>query len=462
MPLRCPLCLKTLGPETQFIRFCRTHPDASATFSPHQQFEIFCPADECKPPNLPPPMHFGVFLLHRGCVCTNPFWSTAEQKVVVPGKVQLGTPATEVKHWIIALLREASAQHPDVREMWFPQVLFQATNYEDREKTAALVMMAGAQKSGKTILSTMAIAPRNYNNDFESKSFDYTVDDFVHITPGFGVQQSDELLRVLQVLDDMRQFRTTQDPPPATEQENISNIKSAVFNASQATIANLQRDTFRSYWQKIFLQLFAMDSRKPGPSRRPVTGRVIAFYDMAGERFELAFDPAVFSLNRSVDILAVLLDASAITTLKASTDESARQAAWVASACLKNRYGSRSGYDHARRCVIVTKLDLIPVSYSQDAGGLWKFLEAIRQGKALGVQDSARELLLRWLKNGDEAERALHHEIAKDTALPVFFVWTEGLGDKTKLAKTHGLIQFVEWCWDPASAAEVARRAVNS
>ncbi|HLJ29120.1 MAG TPA: hypothetical protein VKY85_20595 [Candidatus Angelobacter sp.] len=409
MSFRCPLCLEKLGVESQLLRFCVSHPAPPESFSPYQHLnKILCPGDRG---NSHGPVEAGVFLAHAGCVCTNPFWN--DKQVAVPETVYRAN--ARVDHWIIGVLREIAGYCSNVREMWFPQILFRAANLSDGEKpVGALVMMVGARQSGKTVLSTMAMVPSSYMPELE-------VEHFVHITHGTGAQQSSELFHILQILDNMRQFRGTADPPTATDKGNISNIKSVYFRVDETGIRDLKsKFSAKGYLKDVVKVLAGIDSSMH------TSQRVVAFYDMAGERFT-SFDREILSFRSKVDVIAIFLDASAISTFKIMNDLSSKDAAWVAYEQLQ-----KTSNFTGRRCIMVTKIDKLPNGDTPQPAG----------------DGAQRDLLLAWLANGTDVEKSLHSAIMKDPAVRVFFVGTKGIGKPDEPAQTIGLLSFVRWCLD--------------
>jgi hypothetical protein len=299
--------------------------------------------------------------------------------------------------------------------MWFPQILFRAANLTDREKpVGALVMMVGAGKTGKTVLSTMAMVPSSYTPELD-------VEHYVHITRGAGAQQSAELFHVLQVLDNMRRFRGTADPPTATEEGNISNIKSVYFRMDDTKARELEsRFKAKDYLWRVVKVLAGVDNGMHSSQR------VVAFYDMAGERFK-RFDREILSLGSKVDVMAIFVDASAISMFNAADDVSSKDAAWIASEQLQ-----KTSHFAGRRCLVVTKIDKLPAGSIPPSPN----------------DSTAKDLLTKWLKDGTEAEKNLRSAVMKDPSLRVFLVGTEGIGKPDQPARTTGLLAFVRWCLD--------------
>lgn len=425
--IRCPLCLETLKQDSRLLRFCVSHqhqPVEISPFGPLSQLE--CP-DERRGIELP--VSQSVFLLHRGCRCTNPFWNEERRKVIVPERV-IDISQAQVDHWIIEVLRAISSYAPLLKEMWFPSLLYKAANNHDYTDMpiGALVMMMGARKAGKTVLATMALLDSTYQGGFN-------VEDFVHITRDSSSQQSNELLHILDSIKKMKKSETL-DPPPATDAGNLSNIKSAYLSLSDRPLERTTT-TFRKYMQEVVRNMLG--------SPQNTKERVVAFYDMAGEFFERPLSMQVLSLDSKMDILAVVLDATALRGMSVEANPNTS----VDSVKVAMEHLSRTRGYRARRCIIVTKLDLIKDNELEE---FKKKGETIDDG-------AARKMLLRWLKGGRGAENGLYRAIKNDPSLHVFFIWTSGIEKQGEAVTCFGMMPFVAWCLGEWAAKQISRKS---
>jgi hypothetical protein len=426
MSLRCPLCLETLKPDTQLLRFCVSHPAKPAIVYPYRALDkIQCP--ERKHASMG--VMNGTFLLHVGCPSRNMFWNEAEGKVIIkPAEIPGRDKPQVVDHWLLKVLGEIARYAPaNQREMWFPEILFRAANLgESNENVGVLVMMVGARSCGKTVFSTMALAQHSYPKPFAAEHF-------VHVTQGPGAQQSEEHLRILQVLGNMRRMKGTADPPPASMADNIGNIKSVHLSIA----APREKETEATLNARGFLWQTVKNIFGPNGRQTVWKQRVVAFYDMAGEKFEDSLDVKVEGLGAKMDVLAVFVDATAISAIRKPSLESAVDSVWVANDHLQRTKGFPG-----RRCIIVTKLDQIPLE------DVKTYRDTAKDQATDGKQE--REMLLGWLEkdksNPGQAERKLAAEIRDDPSLRVFFIWTTGLGDASAMATAHGITSFILWC----------------
>jgi hypothetical protein len=99
-----------------------------------------------------------------------------------------------------------------------------------------------------------------------------------------------------------------------------------------------------------------------------------------------------------------------------------------------------------RKCVIVTKLDLLMADDYPLLPEEREFLDQLKRGETV-PPGREREVLIRWLsdKNALPVERDFAHHLDN---VEVFFIWTEGLDDSSPgaLPQTYGLLKFVSWC----------------
>jgi hypothetical protein len=174
--------------------------------------------------------------------------------------------------------------------------------------------------------------------------------------------------------------------------------------------------------------------------------RVVAFYDMAGERFEQSWDLKVMSMGQEMHVLAIFLDATALSRSgAASSVTSSKDSVWVAREHLK-----KTKTFARRRCIIVTKFDEVLTREAAAKGEEPDFNGRRNDRK------KDRATLLEWIKNGDANEKTLYREVSQDPDLEVFFIYTTGLGDRHQPSEAHGLYEFVFWClnWPARNSAE--------
>lgn len=425
--IRCPLCLETLKQDSRLLRFCVTHQHEPMEISPFGPLsDLECPEERR---GIELPVRQSVFLLHQGCRCTNPFWNEEQRKVIVPDRV-VDISQAQVDHWIIEVLGAISNYAPLLKEMWFPSLLYKAANNHDHTDMpiGALVMMMGARKAGKTVLGTMALLNSTYQDGFN-------VEDFVHITRDSTSQQSIELLHILNSIKKMKKS-VTLDPPPGTDPGNLSNIKSAYLSLTNRPLERTTT-TFRKYMKEVIRSMLG--------SPQNTKERVVAFYDMAGEFFEKPLSMKVLSLDSKMDILAVLLDATALRCMSVAANSDTS----VDSVGVAVEHLSRTRGYHARRCLIVTKLDLIKDNE----------LEEFKKNGQTIDEGAARRMLLRWLEGGRGSENELYRAVKNDPSLHVFFIWTSGIGEKDKPVTCFGMMPFVAWCLGEWAAKQMPRKS---
>lgn len=416
MPVKCPLCFRKLDATQQLARVCLTHKDRNQTFAFNiDRKDIFCPVKSCENPRS---IQTGVFLRHIGCLAKNPYWKGDANAIAIPeaDTLERDSKVFHIQHWMFGVLRELAEVEPSASEMWFPLNMFRTVNWyalDERQgqQTGASIRLAGAKNAGKTVLATMALVPYGYAQPQAAPSF--RVENFVYVSPeeAGAVQPQKEFLQALLPFSMLRDQQNTPEWVSGTPPTR-ANVKAAFFRAN---VENRK-------WAEEIVR-YAFNAKEPWHS--------LLFYDTAGEDNE---KPAEKHKD-PVDIGAVVLDGSQIGFFDHITPPNAKTASERLATIAANR-----------KCVIVTKLDLVKKDI------LWppelELLETLKAGEAV-PPGSERQLLQRWLREPSAlpAERDLAEQLS---GVEVFFIWTEGLMDTAPgvLPRTYGFRKFVSWCLD--------------
>jgi len=433
MSLRCPLCLQALRPGTILHRFCRLHPQESGAISldPDDLAALYCPAEGCRPAQA---LEEGVFLAHEGCGCLSPFWDggglNCARSIIVEGK--------PLDHWQLNALKDIGRQYPNLKEMWFPLILFRAANeYWRNQPFSAFVVMAGARSVGKTVLSLMAMSRLPYPASV-------TVEHFVHITPAMHDVPSEELLTTLAALNRFRQGKPA-SLVQHTDRDNVSNLKATFLAETKQSrpkpAAAAERMNAGQWLVYVLQQLLGQGDAAAQPVRAlcPAPSHlVIAFYDTAGELWQDAGLGNLIQLRAEADILAVVIDATALNHFGVPVEgREAPDSTWVGCERLENA----QRFFRGRRCLIVTKLDAV----SQN-GEVAAYMDAIK--RSASPPQHPKQLLGSWLSQENDIENRLRCLIEQDPELQVFLVWTEGLRNSDRAPRSHGITSFINWCLD--------------
>lgn len=425
MPVKCPLCFQKLDPTQQLTRVCLSHKDRSQTFAfDIDRKDVFCPVKTCENPRS---IQTGVFLRHLGCTSKNPYWRGAGTAMAVPeaDTLERDGKVFHVRHWMFGVLKELAELEPNAPEMWFPLHMFRTLNWyslDERQgqQIGATIRLAGAKSAGKTVFATMALVPYGYAQPQPAPAF--RVENFVYVSPEeVGAALPHE--QFLQALLPFSMLRDQQNSPEwvAGTPPTRSNVKAAFFRAN---VEN--RKWAEELWKYVW------NAKEPWHS--------LVFYDTAGEDNEKPAEKH----KEPVDIGAVVLDGSQLGYLGQVTPPNAKTASERLATIAANR-----------KCVIVTKLDL--VNDDQFLPAERELVARIRAGEVTG--DEEKQVLRRWL-NADRAlpaERDLAQQLSD---AEVFFVWTEGLSDTEpgKLPQTFGLRKFASWCLDGRLAAKKKKK----
>jgi hypothetical protein len=417
VPAKCPLCFRKLDSTQRLERVCLTHKDRTQTFTfDIDKKDIYCPVKSCENPRS---IQTGVFLRHIGCLAKNPYWKGDANEIVIPeaDTLERDSKVFHIQHWMFGVLKELAEVEPIASEMWFPLHMFRTVNWyplDERQgqQIGATIRLAGAKNAGKTVLATMALVPYGYAQPQAAPSF--RVENFVYVSPeGIGAVQhpQEQFLQALLPFSMLRDQQNTPEWVSGTPPTR-ANIKAAFFRAN---VENRK-------WAEEIVR-YAFNAKEPWHS--------LLFYDTAGEDNE---KPAEKHKD-PLDIGAVVLDGSEIGFFDHITPPNAKTASERLATIAANR-----------KCVIVTKLDLVKTDI------LWpherELLEKLKSGEAV-PPGSERQLLQRWLRepNALPAERDLAEQL---TGVEVFFIWTEGLTDTAPgvLPRTYGFRKFVSWCLD--------------
>jgi hypothetical protein len=382
MPAKCPLCFRKLDPTQRLARVCLTHQDRSQTFAfDIDRKDIFCPIKSCENPRS---IQTGVFLRHIGCPAKNPYFKGDSNPIAIPEKDTLDREGQvfHIQHWMFGILKELAEIEPNAPEMWFPLHMFRTMNWYSLD-----------ERQGQQIGATIRLAG--------AKNAGKTVLATMALVP-YGYAQPQAL--------------------PTFRVENFVYVSPEGIGAVE-------------HPQDQFLQALLPFSMLRDQQNTPewVAGTPPTRANIKAAFFRANVKPAEKHKD-PVDIGAVVLDGSQLGFFDHITPPNAKTASERLATIAANR-----------KCVIVTKLDLV------NPDVLWpaerEVVENLRAGQEV-APGAERELLRRWLRepNALPAERDLAEQLPPD----VFFIWTEGLDDTAPgaLPRTFGLRKFVSWCLD--------------
>jgi hypothetical protein len=428
------------------VRFCASHPQQTAvvSLSAADLQGIGCPGHNglpCVPSQL---VEDGVFLFHVGCRCTSPFLLPDGKTLDVASRTRLD--GRVVNHWQIALAEQLAAICPRT-EMWFPQALFRAANERVGDRPLGrLVMLAGAQSVGKTVLSLMAMHPRSYRRGH--------VQHFAHITDR-QFSSNEDLLTVLDALNQSRRgtLRSSMMPTTAT---HFTNIKCVLAPCNGGTAGDAtgrpSRDGGVVRPMDLVRDLLGRLVPVNGVVRSmPITHLVVAFYDTSGELWQTARGSETMAVRAHADVHAVVADMSAFSCFGVAS--ASHDSTWVAREQIE-----KARRRNVARCVVLTKLDLIEHATTAGATPAISGLMAhVRNAQRAGTPprvDGRAVLHACLAESKDYIECQLWQDIVDDPALEIFFVWTEGLGSSDGQVEPYGVEAFLDWCLDRAKPAE--------
>jgi hypothetical protein len=311
--------------------------------------------------------------------------------------------------------------------MWFPQSLFMAIN--GRGGYGRMVMLAGPSQVGKTIIATMAMNPHTYTG---SKLSQYEPQCFISLhAPGSAGSPLESFLGALHTIDQLRHKQPSSGFVRPTGREE-AHVKAVFLSSHESSLKTLKRDVLGLIW--------GADPAAGDSGVHPT----IAFFDFAGERFNYAEARTLARWADPMDVIAVVLEAPDLNRFgrAANTPDTIVDPDSVARAARRLNMAADK-----RRCLIVTKLDLIPAD-KLDGGSQYLAEQAgIEDAK---VDNRAKKIFCSWLNRSVPSEEKLANILAADAGLPVFFITTHNLdghvlGVDGKMPVSVGLRQFLLW-----------------
>lgn len=459
MSYKCPLCLTELTDGFRLVRTCVDHPNLRAVeIMIHDDEEeglpenVYCPGGDGRCNNA---IYPGVFLRHVGCHAHNPFWDTTTGTVNIPGTDSTttyrdDTQNTQVTHWEIGMLRIT----PAAQEMWFPLMLLRATgetiNNQSGQRIGALVELAGSAKVGKTILAMQSMEYEGYVHKENGRERHVDVKDFMfsRLPPGrtaaanplLGNLYLSSLLRLNK--KGLYRFPGTYKMPGDVKAAFIAPALTDKTSLSLNSTGNESQQNKTKVIKNIvdFFKGVAEIFWSPRP---PGFWYTVAFYDIAGEAFKSG-DPTTDAIERAVDKVAVLVDATDIFQLETDSDGD--------SVPIANQQLGQAAARGLPHCLIVTKIDLVIDKLSSDERALVK---KYAEDLSHDYQSESRELFRGWLnqRTDDPNIRQLVNRIANVDR--IFFVWTDNLPTSSTEGtvqtsslqpQSYGLARFICWC----------------
>lgn len=466
MAWRCPLCLSDLHRTDRLIHLCPQHPaHRIITCAEENLADVYCDRRECAEVIN---VEDGVLLSHDGCSASNPFWRPEEAAdgrvadgggvVAIDGRTTLpGRTAPDDWHWQFAMLRQAATPYPNRREMWFPQMLFRAANErQGGRRFGSLVKLCGPRAVGKTTLATMALAYKSYVPPSDSSQVTYAdVKDFVYVPIEEGEQNPIHFLNALYPSYLIRRGFGVADWIARTLARRRS-IKAAFVHLTLAGARQpaLPRPDPPSNFIISALREFAGDLVGRGEtsavpqrtSSRPPIQHSIVFYDSGGEDYEEAKRLPLVAMDWQVDVVAALVSATDLYKFGGGTRPDAASSVAVAVQHLRGVATKRP-----RRCLVITKLDLIREQVPNDKA----LLDKIKANEWIDP-NVMRQLVMSWLSANDDTERQLRGMLREPPDAEgrrpidrVFFVWTEPDTERPhQIPHPAGLCNFILWCLD--------------
>jgi hypothetical protein len=437
---RCPLCLKELRTGETFLRVCRAHDEpvvGLVEYRPAARSPFACDAEDCPGRESALPLAHGLFLLHEGCVCENPFWNATANKVDVPevALVDWASGTRSFEHWEVDVLRELAQVAPDRKEMWFPAALFEALNSSGRRRrTGCLLLLHGPKSSGKTILATMAMNPGSFDHPARTLNVGFEVEHFIYVSPGQAgtVVSHTAFLQALYPLSLFRANAIDKDWATAT---------APMHRHVRATFVRPTPDGEQAGGtaeEHGFLNGFPKFWRDGGaPSETDYLS--IVFYDPAGEVSDNPADPFITKLSRSVDAQAVLLDASELGRFGGAVPSAGGALNTIALAV--DRLAALRT-NRSKRCIVVTKVDRVVNKLDRQEKA---FVGGLKDGR-MADPDEAKRVLLSWLSGGNDQEKRLARMLNHDQSCGVLFVWALHLDDASMMPRGVGTIDLLAWC----------------
>lgn len=455
MPILCPLCLQTVVPDKErFFVYCTLHDTKNDPIEYHgdpKDLELIrCPqGGECNEHTDP---WQGVFVAHSGCSFKNPLGNNATGDIELPtgAFATVVTPETQ-------LLKAAGAKYPNQPATWYPLGLLRAIN--DANRTGHLVLLAGPNNVGKSILATMAMSPEVYTEATTDQFKNYWPKTYVSVgsldaddVSGDGIRTA--FLGAVNAVEMLRSGQPGAASVPATGRSQA--FVRAMFLAgsppppSPTFLRRMRRVVTDAI--DVFKQIGS--AARGEPELNPVSmAPAVALFDWAGERFFRTNDKDVAAIISAVDIVAVVVDATHLAQFGYPTD-----APDTANSPNSIRHaGERlTAADHTKKtCVIVTKLDAVDAESRGVKAN--HYLEELGKGEDGGgkLVGQARKILLGWLEQGKAKsarfEKKLLEYLENNERTPVFFVTTSNVGKGTLgvpgvgMPRSVGLVRFILW-----------------
>lgn len=342
---------------------------------------------------------------------------------------------------------------PPAPEMWFPLMLLRATNEtlnnQRGKRIGVLVELAGSTQVGKTILAMQSMEYEGYVAEDHGQGRHVEVKDFMfsRLPPG-RTAATNPLLANLYLSSLMRLnkkglhgFAPTFKLP--------GDVKAAFFKPASAARRSLPLDSSGSEPRQSRVGAIAKNVIDILIGIKDIFWShrsrgfwyTVILYDIAGEAF-IVGDPTTDAIERAVDKVAVLVDATEIFDFQGDGDS-------VATA---NEQIGKAAARSLPHCLVVTKVDLIMgMLPPEDQVKVKKFAEDL----SCEYKEETLELLQKWLDQGtaDANIRQLKNRI--DKVDRVFLIWTENLPTSNKEGtvqtsseqpRSYGLARFICWC----------------
>jgi len=448
-----------LTEASQLVRACLDHPNIEPfTITIHDDEEglpdtVYCSGGNggCNNSIYP-----GVFLRHVGCHAHNPYWDG--RTVNIPGTdstttYQFATPEGQknilVTHWEIGMMRTI----PAAQEMWFPLMLLRATsetlNNQSGKRIGVLVELAGSAQVGKTILAMQSMEYEGYVAEDNGQGRHIEVKDFMfsRLPPG-RTAATNPLLANLYLSSLMRLnkkglhgFAPTLKLPGDVKAAFIQPASSGGRKLPLDSTGSEPRKSRIGAIAKIVIDILIGIKDIFWSHRSSGFWYTVILYDIAGEAF-IVGDPTTDAIERAVDKVAVLVDATEIFNFQGDGD----------SVAMANEQIGKAAARNLPHCLVVTKVDLVmQMLLPEDQVKVKKFAEDL-SGE---YKEETRELLKKWLSQGtaDANIRQLNNRI--DKVDRVFLIWTENLPTSNEQGtvqtsseqpRSYGLARFICWC----------------
>jgi hypothetical protein len=393
-----------------------------------------------------------VVLLHLNCACMNPFWQ--DTRVQIPEEFRVGA-----RHWELHCLEEAAAQVSDRPEMWFPSLLFRASNSIDADnKSTVVIKLSGAVSAGKTLLATMALNQFSYRGEsfnIGGRPFKW-LESFAYVSPDFAKQKPhEEFTDYLSVAVKIQTQPTAAKSLPPTP-IRASNLKAAFIDEVPQSAGNHDKDRAREKGlietsiTDVFEFFGSIFTTSDPPVRSVPKDKLpchtIVFHDTAGEQSQ-GPGPDFYKADAAVDVVVVVLDATDLGQVALAHDSGSRPENSVDVALERLRF--HQSKRRPRYCIVVTKLDLVLQQSTFLAGDDGPRLQDMVNGGRVAALDQ-RGMLLRWLKeSASDPESLLASSIEREN-IDVFFVWTQDLDsrNKNKMPRAVGLDAWFAWLFN--------------